>query len=59
MKKPKLTPPKLDPKDAAAINRNLVKQSDTYKKAIKDEAKKAPDAPKFAPGSEKKPYTGR
>lgn len=59
MEKPKLTSPKLDPKDAAAINRNLVRQSPAYAKAIKAEAQKTPPAPKFAPGGEKKPYTGR
>lgn len=59
MEKPKLTPPKLDSKDAAAINRNLVKQSPAYAKAISAEAKKTASAPTFGKGKEKKPYTGR
>ena len=57
-KKPKLTPPSLKPGEASAINRNLAKQSDAYKKAIKAEAKNTPAAPTFGK-SEKKPYTGR
>jgi len=59
MDKPKLTPPKLDSKDAAAINRNLVKQSPAYATAIKTEAKKTPPAPTFGKGKEKRPYTGK
>ena len=59
MKKPKLTPPKLDSKDAAAINRNLAKQSPAYVKAIKKEAEKTKPAPKFGRGKEKRPYTGK
>jgi hypothetical protein len=59
MDKPKLTPPSLKPGEAAAINRNLVKQSDAYKKAISAEAKKTQPAPVFGKGKEKKPYMGR
>ncbi len=59
MDKPKLTPPKLDSKDAAAINRNLVKQSPAYANAIKTEAKKTAPAPTYGNGKEKRPYTGR
>lgn len=58
-KKPKLTPPTLKPGEAVAINRNLAKQSDAYKKAISSEAKKTPAAPTFGKGKDKKPYTGR
>ena len=59
MDKPKLTPPKLDPKDAAALNRNLVKQSPAYAKAISNEAKNTKPAPTFGKGKEKRPYTGK
>jgi hypothetical protein len=59
MEKPKLTPPSLKPGEATAINRNLVKQSPAYAKAISNEAKKTQPAPTFGKGKEKRPYTGK